>query len=318
MKSIDLVASGYCSLDHIIKIKSKAKVGQTSIVTNKDNRKIYYGGCNVNVAYALAKLNKNAMPIIRVGDDYKSTEFKAYLEASGINLDGIGYVEDAHTSGAYLIEDDTSNHITLFYPGAMSETYVHEYKDTWFKNTKMALMTVASKKDNEVFFNQCIKYDVPLYFGVKMDKDAFPKSFLKTIIKGITGIFMNENEAECLVDLFDIDYIINLFDIAPKLDLIVITKGKQGSLAYHKQSEGIESIASGIVKTDNFVDAVGSGDAYIAGFMYGLLNKSSIKTCMHYGATLSSFAIEGMGATSNLPTKKEFLDKYNLLEMGDL
>lgn len=53
---VDVLTSGYVSMDHIIKIATPAKVGFTSLVTNKSNSKIFYGGCSVNIAYALCGL----------------------------------------------------------------------------------------------------------------------------------------------------------------------------------------------------------------------------------------------------------------------
>ena len=49
----DVLTSGYVSMDHIIKIDTPARVGFTSLVTNKSNAQIFYGGCSVNIAYAL-------------------------------------------------------------------------------------------------------------------------------------------------------------------------------------------------------------------------------------------------------------------------
>ena len=58
---VDVLTSGYVSMDHIIRIATPAKVGFTSLVTNKSNSKIFYGGCSVNIAYALCRLGMKAM-----------------------------------------------------------------------------------------------------------------------------------------------------------------------------------------------------------------------------------------------------------------
>ena len=65
-------------MDHIIKLKTPAKVGFTSIVENQSSAEIFYGGCSVNIAYELCKLGIDAMPLIRVGKDYESTGFKKF------------------------------------------------------------------------------------------------------------------------------------------------------------------------------------------------------------------------------------------------
>ena len=79
-KPMDFLTSGYVSMDHMVKIKSPARIGFTSLIANKTNMDIYYGGCSVNIAYALCRLGLSAMPILRVGDDYETNGFKAFLE----------------------------------------------------------------------------------------------------------------------------------------------------------------------------------------------------------------------------------------------
>ena len=86
---VDVLTSGYVSMDHIIKIATPAKVGFTSLVTNKSNSKIFYGGCSVNIAYALCRLGMKAMPVLRVGGDYESNGFKKFLEEGNVPQDGI-------------------------------------------------------------------------------------------------------------------------------------------------------------------------------------------------------------------------------------
>lgn len=310
MEKINLLCSGYCSMDHIIRIDSDAEVGKTSIINNKDNGTIYYGGCSVNVAYNLAKLKQKTMPIIRVGDDYNSTGYKAYLEQSNIHLDALKKIKGESTSASYLIENPNSDHITLFYPGAMSEAYVEDYDDEWFINSQYALMTVASLKDNQMFLKQCKKHHVPLFLGMKMDASAFPDDFINELMQTIEGLFTNENEANCLIKMFHLNSPEALFNKAPKLKFLVVTKGLSGSTTYYLKNGEVKHVDAGIVKTNKFVDAVGSGDAYIAGFMYGYLKGDSMLTSMQYGATLASFVIEGMGSTQKTLNETMFLKRY--------
>ena len=89
MGNYDVITSGYVSMDHIVKIKSPSKIGFTSLVTNKTNSKIYYGGCSVNIAYALCKLGLKSMPILRVGEDYEELGFKKFLEEGNVPIEGI-------------------------------------------------------------------------------------------------------------------------------------------------------------------------------------------------------------------------------------
>lgn len=144
---VDVLTSGYVSMDHIIKIATPAKVGFTSLVTNKSNSKIFYGGCSVNIAYALCRLGMKAMPVLRVGGDYESNGFKKFLEEGNVPQDGITQIAEEATSVCYLLQDNNNDHITIFYPGAMDGRYAQKMKDSLFETAKLGVITVASRPD---------------------------------------------------------------------------------------------------------------------------------------------------------------------------
>ena len=308
--NINLIISGYCSLDHIIRTQEKPAFGKTSMIINDNFMENYYGGCSVNVAYHLAKLDLNVSPIIRVGKDYEFSGFKTYLEDVGINMQAVDIVPDSLTSSTYIIEDPNHNHITLFYEGAMAKKFLKPYKNSWFNHADCALMTVSSLEDNKEFLKKVKKYNIPLFLGMKMDSNAFPKKVLKEFLNEVKVFFVNKNEALCISEIYDLKDIRHIFKILPKLETIIITNGQNGSKAIYKGNDSLEEISIGIIQSTNVVDTVGAGDAYIAGYIYGYLTGMDIKTSMKYGATLSSFIIEAPGCTSNSPTKEKLMKRY--------
>ena len=177
-KHYDFLTSGYVSMDHMLKIKSPAQIGYTSLIANKSNANIYYGGCSVNIAYALCRLGLSAMPILRVGDDYEENGFKAFLEAGNVPTEAISRVPGELTSICYLLQDNMGQHITLFYPGSMDGVYSKPLDDRFFEDAGMGVLTVGARCDNEEFFAKCRQHNVPLVFGMKGDMDAFPPDFL--------------------------------------------------------------------------------------------------------------------------------------------
>jgi adenosine kinase len=306
----DLITSGYCALDRVVKTKTNPEVGKTAIITNNNHSEIYYGGCNVNVAVNLARLNLESAPILRVGEDYESSGLKKFLEENRVSLNAIKKLENVSTSSTYLIETPDNEHITLFHPGAMDNSLFIPYDDDWFKEAKCALMTVASLKDNREFLEKVREFDLPLFLGMKMDSDAFPKTFLKECLESVEVLFTNELEASCLVDIYGVDSCEDLINSLPNIKVVVITKGKNGSSAIYKENNEFKYESVGIAKTEKVIDTVGSGDAFIAGYIYGYLNKKSIKESMELGSTIASFVIEGLGSTTNSPYEDELLKRY--------
>ena len=305
----DVLTSGYVSMDHIIKIASPAKVGFTSLVTNKSNARIFYGGCSVNISYALSKLGMVSLPVLRVGGDWEENGFRAFLEEGGVPLDGITVFPEEATSVCYLLQDNNNDHITVFYPGAMDGKYAAPMNEELFQGTRLGVITVAPEKDNREFFSKCRENNVPVVFGMKDDFDAFPEEFLKELLTGSKIIFTNEVEREIIEKIYGFSDITELFGIG-EADIIVTTLGKDGSICYIREENGIRQERIGICPVEQVVDATGSGDAYMAGFMYGYLNGYKPEQCCKLGGTLSSFVLQAEGCCTNVPDKEALLKKF--------
>lgn len=307
----DVVTSGYMSIDRIVKVNSPLKVGETSIIRNADNTKPYYGGCPINVSYILAKMGKNPLPILRVGDDEETKGFLAYLEEAHVSLKGLKTIPHESSSNCYLVSDESHDHVTIFYPGAMDSKYATGLPDEFFKDAKMAVITVGSYQDNKAFYQKCQTHNLPIVFGTKLDYDAFPKEFLMEIILNSKIIFCNENERQEILDLFDISEITHLFSMG-KTEIIVTTLGEKGS-EYFQYDDRKEEYGDGyihgsipIYPVKEVVDSSGAGDAYIAGFLYGYLDGKETMACCQMGSVMSSFVIEAVGCTTSAPSQDEF------------
>lgn len=61
-------------------------------------------------------------------------------------------------------------------------------------------------------------------------------------------------------------------------------------------------------------DATGSGDAFMAGFLYGYHNGLSTEACARLGTVLSSFIIEKEGCCTNAPVLNDLLERLRGFE----
>jgi nucleoside kinase len=310
MKKYDVITSGYVSMDHMLKISTPAAVGFTSLIKNKTNSQIYYGGCSVNIAYALCRLGLTAMPVLRVGGDYEKTGFQAFLEEGGVPTEGITVVEDETTSVCYLVQDNKGQHITIFYPGAMDAKYARPLDDELFENAGLGVVTVAARPDNQEFFQKCKAHNVPIVFGMKSDFDAFPIPFLKELLLYSKIIFTNETERETIEKLFELEDITDLLRLG-SAEIIVTTYGQEGSKYYRRQPDGsVDTACIPICDCTCVVDTTGSGDGYMAGFLYAYLKGMPMADCCRMGSTLSSFIIEKEGCCTNAPSAEALMERF--------
>lgn len=310
-KKYDVLVSGYPSLDHIIKIMTPAKVGFTSIVENKSSSQINYGGCPINVAYALCKLGLNAAPILRVGFDFESSGFKSFLKSEKVPLTGITEINEEPTSTSYLLEDNNGDHITIFYPGAMDQKYPQELSDEMFNNSRLGIITVGPTKDNISFAKKCIENKLPMVFCMKGDMSAFTKDLLMQVLNNSKIIFTNESERETIEELLDLHSITDFFNTGI-CDVIVTTKGKKGSNYYSIRNGEIEEGSVSAYDLFPKRDTTGCGDGYISGFLFGYLEGYSLKDSALLGSLVSSFVLSEEGCCTCLPTRDQLLKEFNL------
>jgi 2-dehydro-3-deoxygluconokinase len=81
---------------------------------------------------------------------------------------------------------------------------------------------------------------------------------------------------------------------------VVVKRGAEGATAY--TPDGVTSVPARAVRV---VDVVGAGDAFVAGYLSGLLDRLDEPGRLERGAAVSAFAIGAAGDWEGLPTRRE-------------
>ena len=120
------------------------------------------------------------------------------------------------------------------------------------------------------------------------------KSHFLDLVKNKLNItFANEQEILSLINTKNFDEVISFGKQLGKL--IVVTRGKKGSIAINKD----EVVECDVQKNLKIVDLTGAGDFFAAGFLHGYVNKSSIYESLQKGTEMSSKIIQKIGARLN-------------------
>ena len=84
---------------------------------------------------------------------------------------------------------------------------------------------------------------------------------------------------------------------------VIIKNGKEG--CYVSTSEYDKQISAFKVDDDKVIDTTGAGDAFVSGFISGLLDNLSIEECCIRGCAAGSVAVQFIGATGGITSKQQ-------------
>ena len=119
------------------------------------------------------------------------------------------------------------------------------------------------------------------------------KSFFGLVNNKLDITFSNEQEILSLIEAKNFDEVISFGKKLGKL--LVITRGKKGSIAIQKN----EVVECDSQKNLKIVDLTGAGDLFAAGFLHAHVNNLSIKESLQKGTEMASKIIQKIGARLN-------------------
>ena len=91
--------------------------------------------------------------------------------------------------------------------------------------------------------------------------------------------------------------------------IVVVTLGRDGSYTATKNEKILTR-----AKRVKALDTTGAGDAFAAGFLFGLINNSNFQQCAKLGNIVASFCIKKVGARAGLPNRKELASVVELAQ----
>jgi sugar/nucleoside kinase (ribokinase family) len=133
---------------------------------------------------------------------------------------------------------------------------------------------------------------IPIFFDVASigTISAFGKERAISLIKGFSGIFMNESEAEYLTGSTNqLEQFQSLKELAP---LLVIKRGAKGALAKFNDADLISKPAEEAV----VIDTTGAGDAFAAGFLASWLTSKDLGAAIARALEVAAQCVATIGA----------------------
>lgn len=300
---LDLLATGYPSLDHIVPISHIPTTGQTALLREPLSRAaVSYGGCGANVATALQRLGYATGLAMVLGNDAAGDGYAAYLARAGVDCRNVTRLMGEGSSTSYLCRAPDGEMINFFHPGA-ADAWRGDLALVGLDAVRWGLVTVGFAPYNRSFVECLRAAGIPLVWGMKGDIAAYPPALIAQFMAASRIIFCNRFEADYVCAALKLDDLRGVF--AHGVEAVVLTLGSEGSRVLTRDDEHAIPVVPARV-----VDTTGAGDAYTAGFLAGLWRGCAMPTCGRLGAVMASFVVEAVGCQTNLPAWDTLQSRY--------
>ena len=269
------------------------------------------GGAPSNFVIHSQKLGANSFLISCLGDDSLGKEAQTLLNDFGLNTSGI-QVNKYFPTGRVVINLDQMGNPS--YKIDEESAWDHIIFDENMRNICQSLDivcfgTLVQRNSNSKRALKKILDSTPLnclmVFDVNFRQEFYNKEIIKLSLEQADIVKMNQLEFYQIANMVCISQewkkgalsLIHEFD----LKLVIITLGENGSILATK-NDYIVHVPENKV---NVVSAVGAGDAFCAGFIYGVHENWAIEDTLKKSHAAGSAMMKIDSSSGNLPNIKK-------------
>ena len=291
--TLDVVGFGALNLDKLYKVNMIAKKEEEgSVLGFKESA----GGSAANTVVGLARLELTTGFIGKVASDREGNFLLDDFRKEKVDINGIS-VSEKGRSGVVMGYIDLNGDRALYVDPGVNDLI--EFKDInlgYATDTKFLHLSsfVGEKpfKAQKELVKQLSNVKISFDPGALYSRKGL--NVLKPIIRRSFVMFPNAIEVKLLTGQ-DYEEGSRIF-IKEGVRVIAVKLGKKGCYVTDgKESHIIEPYK---VKA---VDTTGAGDAFCAGFLYGLIKQKDIYECGRLGNFVASRCISKIGARTGLP-----------------
>ncbi|MBS7625460.1 carbohydrate kinase family protein [Candidatus Bathyarchaeota archaeon] len=294
---LDIIGFGALNLDKLYRVDRIIGVGEETFIKGLE---VSPGGSAANTIVGLARLRMRAGYIGSVADDPEGRYILEDLRRENVNLEGIRVVTGGRSGVCIGFVDEHGERALYIDPG-VNDTLTYkdielEYADsariihlTSFVGEKPLL---AQKRLTREVRRANITLDPGELYATKgLDK-------LNPILKKVTAFMPNERELRILTNKSYVEGAEELLSRGVKI--VAVKLGERGCYVTDGKEKHLIPASKRKPK-----DTTGAGDAFCAGFIYGLLKGRDLYTCGRLGNFVASKCISTYGARGGLPSEME-------------
>ncbi len=279
------------------------------------------GGCAANVAIDLARQGIVTEVCGCVGTDASAEVLLQSLQAAGVGCTRVERLDAAPTGKTVilLVEGQDRRYIHVF--GANAAFDVGRIPRTWVDGLKvfylggLFAMPAVRREELVELLRYCRKREIVTVVDVVVPQSYSGMDGLRPLLPYIDYFMPNDDEAQRLTGFADTRQQIEAF-LCHGVQTVIITRGREGSVA---ANDG-ERWQAGAYEA-NSIDPSGSGDAFAAGIISGIVRCWDLAQTLCYAAALGASATTAIGTTDGVFTAEQaraFLEKHPLSVLHSL
>ena len=260
------------------------------------------GGAPMNVVFHSNNFGIDAQLISSVGNDNLGKELRFFLQQKGISTDLIHTNYDFPTSTVPVTLDEKgSASYEIVEPVAWDFLNVDENR---IKAVSLANLLVfgslscRNEKNLNTLF-QLISEARKTVFDVNLRPPFYSPALIEILLRKADIVKMNDEELATIVGWYKKKYDLKeqMIFLMEKfgIETLVMTQGKEGASCMHNKELFEQESFPIKVK-----DTVGSGDSFLAAFLFKMLNGSSWQQCLEFACATGAIVAMQSGGTPDI------------------
>ncbi len=290
---LDVIGFGAVNLDRLYRVDFIAKEDEESSILDLTESP---GGSAANTIVGLARLGLKTGFVGKVAEDRAGELLLKDFTNENVDLSGIGISKTGRSGTVMGYVDKKGGRALYVDPGANDLLEFGEIDLEYANNTKFFHLT--SFAGGKPFQAQCRLVKTLSDVAISLDPGTLYArkglESLKPIVKRCSVMFPSGHEVKLLTGK---DYEKGSKILTRKgVDIVAVKLGERGCYV----TDGQESY---VVEPYNVevADTTGAGDAFCAGFLYGLIENKELYECGKLGNFVASRCITKSGARRGLP-----------------
>jgi len=299
MTGFDAVGFGALNVDKLFKVDRIATAEQESSVTQYTET---CGGSAANTIVGLARLGCKCGFIGKLAADREGNMLLNDFRAEGVDINGVIRTKRGRSGAVMGFVDERGERALYIDPGVNDTINFKDINTEYFSGAKFLHLTSFVGEES---FKTQVRLLEMLPKSVKMSFDpgaiyaGMGIGKLEPLIRKAFVMMPNAGELELLTGKAQY-YRGADFLIERGVRIVAIKLGKKGCFVTDGQERHL--VPPFKIKT---VDTTGAGDAFCAGFLYGLVKHRNLKECGRIGNFVASRCVMKMGARAGLPHAAE-------------